>query len=195
MDPLTVILQPLAMQPFATWHPTRGAWETHQPDLFGQQAPYSETWPTCGMTHNGSAYRLHLPALLTIASVSSSSPTAGALFRTPLATDSSRGGETMETVRARGGTIALSHQIIDLVLNGPGGSTINSNAAETLFALVDSIFVAGSIRRRHRSMGAHQRTRRPCPRSSERGQRATSVAGVRGMAYGSASRMDHRSDG
>ena len=143
VDPLTVILQPLTMQPFATLHPTRAVWGTHQPDLFGRQAPYSETWPTCGMTHDGSAYRLHFPALITIASVSSSSPTAGALFRTPLATDSSRGGETMETVRARGGTIALSHQIIDLALNGPGGSTINSNAAETLFALVDSIFVAG----------------------------------------------------
>ena len=42
----------------------------------------------------------------------------------------------METVRARRGTIALSHQIVDRVSNGPGGSTINSNAAETLFVLV-----------------------------------------------------------
>ena len=36
VDPLTVILQPLAMQPFATWHPTRAVWGTHQPDLFGR---------------------------------------------------------------------------------------------------------------------------------------------------------------
>lgn len=78
-----------------------------------------------------------------------------------------------------------------------GGSTINSNAAETLFVLVDSIFVAGgrAIRRCHRSMGAHHRTRRPCPRIYERGERATPVAGVRGMAYGSASEMDYRHDG
>src|SRR5699024_5172213 len=41
---------------------------------------------------------------------SSSLPAAGALFRTPLATDSTRGGESLEQVRARRGTIALSHQ-------------------------------------------------------------------------------------
>lgn len=35
----------------------------------------------------------------------------------------------------------------------------------------------------------------PASGNSERGQRATPVAGVRGMAYGPASRMDHRADG
>jgi hypothetical protein len=43
-------------------------------------------------------------------------PTTGtALFRTPLASDSARGGETLDHVRARRGTIALSLQVIDLV--------------------------------------------------------------------------------
>jgi len=55
---------------------------------------------------DGSAYQLPLSALFTNASASSSSP--GALFRTPLATDSARGGETLDQVRARRGTIALS---------------------------------------------------------------------------------------
>ncbi|WP_240606907.1 DNA cytosine methyltransferase [Microbacterium sp. Gd 4-13] len=38
--------------------PTRGVWETSQPDLYGRLAPYSETWPTSGTTHDGSAYPL-----------------------------------------------------------------------------------------------------------------------------------------
>lgn len=42
----------------------------------------------------------------------SSSPIA--LFRTPLASDSSRGKETLNHVRKRRGTIALSHQVADL---------------------------------------------------------------------------------
>lgn len=104
---------------FAFWNPTRGAWETSQLDLYGQPAPYSAIWPTCGTTHNGSAYQHPLSALLTPDFASSSSLTAKALFRTPLATDSTRGGESLEQVRATRGTIALSHQIIDLTLNGP----------------------------------------------------------------------------
>lgn len=43
------------LQPFATWNPTCGVWETSQLDLSGQPAPYSAIWPTCGTTHNGSA--------------------------------------------------------------------------------------------------------------------------------------------
>lgn len=62
---------------------------------------------------NGLAYQRPLSALLTHGFVFSSSPDAKTLFRTPLATDSTRGGESLERVRARRGTIALSHQIID----------------------------------------------------------------------------------
>lgn len=70
-------------------------------------------------------------------------PTARTLFRTPLASDSSRGGETLDQVQARRGTIALSHQVIDLALHGPHGSPTRWNESETLFALVEDIFTAG----------------------------------------------------
>ena len=141
MHKATPTTQPPAMQPFATWNPTRGVWETLQLDLSGRQAPYSAIWPTCGMTRNGSAYQRPLSALLTIVSASSSSPNV--MFRTPLATDSSRGGESLDQVRARHGTIALSHQIIDLALNGPGGSPSRCDESETLWTLIDGLFDAG----------------------------------------------------
>ncbi|MDO5681347.1 MAG: hypothetical protein Q4G46_00785, partial [Propionibacteriaceae bacterium] len=79
--------------------------------------------------------------LLTTASASSSSPTAR--FRTPLASDSTRGGETLDQVRARRGTIALSHQIIDFALHGPAGSPNKRGESETLWSLIDGLFNAG----------------------------------------------------
>lgn len=99
--------------------------------------------PTCGMTHNGSAYRLPLLALLTRGFASSSWPAARMLFRTPLATDSTRGGESLEQVRAPRGTIALSHRIIDLALSGPAASQRKSNESEVLWSLIEGIFAAG----------------------------------------------------
>lgn len=128
-------------QPFADWNPTRGTWETTQLDLYGLSAPFSAIWPTCGWMHDGSAYRLPLSALLTTGSASSSSATVR--FRTPLATDSSRGGETLDQVRARRGTIALSHQIIDFALHGPPGSPSRRAESETLWSLIDGLFNAG----------------------------------------------------
>lgn len=139
----TPTTQPPPSQPFAIWNPEAGCWETSQLDLFGRSAPYSAIWPTSGTTRNGSAYPPPSPAPLTLATASSSSRTAKALFRTPLASDSSRGGETLDQVRARRGTIALSHQVIDLALHGPAGSPTKWRESETLFALVESIFVAG----------------------------------------------------
>ena len=136
-------MQPPVMQPFAIWNSTRGVWETSQLDLYGQPAPYSAIWPTCGMTRNGSAYQRPLSALLTRDSASSSLLIAKTLFRTPLATDSTRGGESLDRVRARRGTISLSHQIIDLALNGPAGSQTKSNEPETLWLLIEDIFAAG----------------------------------------------------
>lgn len=141
MTHATPATQPPTMQPFASWNPTRGIWETTQLDLYGLTAPFSAIWPTCGWMHDGSAYRLHLSALLTTASASSSSPTAR--FRTPLATDSSRGGETLDQVPARRGTIALSHQIIDFALHGPAGSPNKRRESETLWSLIDGLFNAG----------------------------------------------------
>ena len=134
-------MQPRTMQPFATWNPTLGVWETSQLDLFARPAPYWAIWPTSGWMRDGSAYRHPLSALLTPGSASSSSP--GALFRTPLATDSTRGGESLDPVRARRGTIALSHQVIDLALNGPTGSQNKNDEAETLWNLIEDIFTAG----------------------------------------------------
>ena len=128
-------------QPFARWNPTDGIWETSQPDLSGRLAPFAGIWPTSGYLHDGSAYRLRPLALPTTVSVSSSSPTA--LFRTPLASDSSRGGESLEQVKARRGTIALSHQVIDLVLRGPHGFSKRSDESETLWSLIEGIFTAG----------------------------------------------------
>ena len=124
-----------ATQPFASWSPTRGIWETTQLDLYGLSAPFSAIWPTCGWMHDGSAYRLPLSALLTTASASSSSPTAR--FRTPLATDSSRGGETLDQVRARRGTIALSHQIIDFALNSPAESVAGRSTEAAVVGTFD----------------------------------------------------------
>lgn len=142
MTTATPSTQPLTMQPFATWNPARGVWETMQLDLSGQPGPYSAIWPTSGWMRDGSAYLLPTSEHPTTAIASSSPPTAGALFRTPLASDASRGGESLDQVRARRGTIALSHQVIDLVLNGPHGSPIRHNESETLWHLIESIFDA-----------------------------------------------------
>ena len=141
MNDATPAMQPSTAQPFAAWDPTRGIWETAQLDLYGLSAPFSAIWPTCGWMHDGSAYQLPLSALLTTASASSFSPTAR--FRTPLATDSTRGGETLDQVRARRGTIALSHQIIDFALHGPAGSPNRRGESETLWFLIDGLFSAG----------------------------------------------------
>lgn len=135
MTDATPPAQPPAMQPFATWNPTRGVWETGQPDLYGRLAPYSETWPTSGTTLAGSAYPLP-PSAHPIPG-SESSPSLIALFRTPLASDSARGGETLDQVRARRGTIALSHQVIDLVISR------SRRSPEATFDMIAGFFDAG----------------------------------------------------
>ncbi|WP_240740093.1 hypothetical protein [Leucobacter triazinivorans] len=126
-------------QPLAVWNPTRGFWEKPQLDLFGQQEQFSGTWPTSGMTRNGSVYPLPQSVRPTPDTASSSSPVA--LFRTPLASDASRGRETLQQVKARRGTIALSHQIIDLALHGPNGHP--SEEAENLWTLIEQLFDDG----------------------------------------------------
>lgn len=131
----------MRLQPFAVWNSTRGSWETSQLDLYGQPEPCSAIWPTCGWMRDGSAYPLRTSVRPIPGSASSSSPTM--LLRTPLASDSSRGGETLEQVKARRGTIALSHQIIDLALNGAPGSPNRRREQETLWTLIDEIFNDG----------------------------------------------------
>lgn len=130
-------------QPFATWNPTDGVWETSQLDLFGRSERFSAIWPTSGSMRDGSAYRLPESELPITDSASSYSPGGLALFRTPLASDSSRSGESLDQVMARRGTIALSHQIIDFALHGPGGSQARLNDSETLWALMKTIFDVG----------------------------------------------------
>ena len=95
--------------------------------------------------HDGSVYLLPLSALLTPGSASSSWPSVKTLFRTPLASDSLRGGETLDKVKARRGTIALSHQIIDLALHGPDGSLSRHSDSATLWSLTEDIFTAGDV--------------------------------------------------
>jgi len=140
MSNATTTPQPPAAQPLATWNPTRGIWESPQLDLFGRLAPCSGTWWTSGMTRNGSVYPLPLSVLRIPDSGCSSSPTA--LFRTPLASDAARGGESLQQVRARRGTIALSHQIIDLALHGPNRYP-RAEEPESLWALIGQLFDAG----------------------------------------------------
>ena len=60
-----------------------------------------------------------------------------------MASGSSRGGETLEQVRTRRGTIALSHQLIDLASHGPDGSPASRNEQATLWSQVENIFTAG----------------------------------------------------
>ncbi|MGO1574156.1 hypothetical protein [Agrococcus casei] len=140
MSNATPQTQPSTVQPLAAWNPTRGIWEKTQLDLFGQQEQFWETWPTSGMTRNGSVYPLPRSAHPTRDSEFSSSPTA--LFRTPLASDASRGGETLQQVKARRGTIALSHQIIDLALHGPSGYQ-RIEEPESLWSLIGQLFNDG----------------------------------------------------
>jgi hypothetical protein len=128
--------QPPEQQPFATWNPIRGVWETSQLDLYGHLAPYLETWPTSGTTHDGSAYPLPASVLHTPGSVSSSSPVP--LFRTPLASDSIRGNEPIERVRARRGTITLNHQVVELLTKRDHG-----RSPEATFALIGEFFDDG----------------------------------------------------
>lgn len=92
------------------------------------------------MTRNGSVYPLPPSAHRIPDSGSSSSPTA--LFRTPLASDAARGGESLQQVKARRGTIALSHQIIDLALHGPDGYS-RAEEPESLWTLIGELFDAG----------------------------------------------------
>ncbi|MDR1189388.1 MAG: hypothetical protein LBK95_18380 [Bifidobacteriaceae bacterium] len=125
-----------ALTPFAVWNPALGDWESPQLDLCGRPARYGATWPTSGMTQGGLAYRL--PRWERLISGSGCSPSPGALLRTPLASDSIRGRETLAKVRARKGTIALTHQVMDLVACGSGPTE-----GELAFALAGTLFDVG----------------------------------------------------
>jgi hypothetical protein len=127
--PLQQVAQRVPGRAWAAWNPNRGVWETDQLDLFQQREPYSRPWPSSGLMLGGSVYPLPESGRLTNGSGSSSSPGGGSppsqvpvLLRTPLASDSIRGNEPIWHIKARRGTITLSHQLIDLALHGPDGS-------------------------------------------------------------------------
>ena len=95
------------MQQHIEWNPATQLWETEQADLFsGQQEPYSETWPTSGMTRNGQL--LPLPT--------SAPPTAGneslSSLPTPRATDGTKGGPNQ---RGSSGDLMLPSAVMDLL--------------------------------------------------------------------------------
>ncbi len=82
-------------RPIAQWNPATQIWETDLVDLFSErQEPFSETWPTSGMTRSGRLLPLPASAHHTAASACSS------LLSTPRA---SRGASTTEIAYALGG--------------------------------------------------------------------------------------------
>jgi hypothetical protein len=64
------------VQQHIEWNPTTQLWETEQADLFsGRQEPFSETWPTSGMTRSGRLLPLETSVPRTGANESLLSPT------------------------------------------------------------------------------------------------------------------------
>jgi hypothetical protein len=119
-------------------------------------------------------------------SASSSSPTA--LFRTPLASDSARGGETLDHVRARRGTIALSHQII----TSPcitGDEPSRRRRRRSRWSRSSSTL--GTLRLRYTTMGTDYRTSLPSLNDTERGSRSAPPRRFRRMAHGVACELGH----
>ena len=58
---------------FTRYDPDSSLWRTHQCSLLGDLEPFSETWPRCGMTLDGTAYQLPPSAHRTSATECSSS--------------------------------------------------------------------------------------------------------------------------
>ncbi len=90
----------------ATWNPARGVWETTQTALCGHSAPYSETWPTSGMTRDGMAYELPTLGHHTDDSASS-------LLPTPEANTASNGGSQHPEKRKAGGHSVNLQDVIE----------------------------------------------------------------------------------
>ena len=89
-----------------TWNPTRGMWETGTLDLLSEHSePFSETWPTWGMTRSGAAFELPTRVPLMDASESS-------LLRTPVADETGGGPLHPDTAKERGQTLRLTGQIL-----------------------------------------------------------------------------------
>lgn len=99
------------LQRIATWNPARGVWETDRHAFCGHSVPYSETWPSSGMTHGGAAFGLPTSVLRMGDSESSS------LLPTPDGGDGLRGGAQHPTKRrAAGHAITLQDVATNLHL-------------------------------------------------------------------------------
>lgn len=73
-----------------TWNPVRELWETEQADLFsGRQEPFSETWPTSGMTRSGQL----LPLPTSVHRIEGSECLSSPLMPTPTKGDGEGGGK------------------------------------------------------------------------------------------------------
>lgn len=81
----------------ATWNPARGVWETSEIALCGHSEPFSETFPSSGMTRAGVAFELPTPELPTLGTGCSSQP---GLLPTPAASNPND-GESVESWTAR----------------------------------------------------------------------------------------------
>ena len=91
-----------------TWNPVRQLWETEQADLFsGQQEPFSETWPTSGMTRSGRLLPLPMSGHRIGGNECSSSPN----LPTPRATGGTEGGPNQ---RGSSGDLMLPSAVMNL---------------------------------------------------------------------------------
>lgn len=109
-------------------------------DRVGQ---FSEIWPTSGWMHDGSAYPLPSSAHPSPLSRLHPGLPPGHCSEPLWPRTRRAGARPLDQVRARWGTIALSHQVIDLAVNGPPGSRNRRNESETLWLLIGSVFDAG----------------------------------------------------
>jgi len=122
--------------PLAWWNPTRGVWETDTLDLLSPlPVPFSEPWPSSGMTRDGVAYAQPTPAPPTPDSESSSWPilptprttdgtgpahhgdggpdlATALLLPTPRASDGAKGGPNQ---RGSSGDLTISSAVIRLL--------------------------------------------------------------------------------
>lgn len=105
-------MAPTQPVPIAKWNNKRDVWEKTETPIFGPLDVYSETFPTSGMTVNGVAYELPPWGHRMEGSESLS------LLRTVMADEAGGGPLSPAMASARGQTLRLSGQIVDLVNPG-----------------------------------------------------------------------------
>ena len=104
-------------KPVAVWNSARDVWETPQTEGFFCEhlGVYLETFPTSGTTRNGAAYGRPTWEPRTHGSEFSSSPDAGTLLLTPVASEGQKPSNTMGVARRlTTGQVFLTNQIVTL---------------------------------------------------------------------------------